>query len=48
MNLHQEQHYTVPKLAKLWGFSDDTIRELVRNEPGVLTISRPETRTKRA
>lgn len=46
--LHQEQHYTVPKLAKLWDLSDDTIRELVRNESGVLVISRPETRSKRA
>ncbi len=48
MVLHKEQHFSVPELAKLWGFSDDTIRDLVREESGVLAVSRPETRNKRA
>jgi len=37
----------VPVLAKLWGFSDDFIRELFRNEPGVLKAVRPEKMHKR-
>lgn len=42
-----ERHYTVGELAKLWQFSDDTIRALFRHEPGVLKLDRPETRKKR-
>ncbi len=45
--LHDEQHYTVPQLAKRWGLSDDTIRGLFENEVGVLKIARPERMNKR-
>lgn len=31
-----EQHYSVTKLSKLWGFSDETIRRWFKDEPGVL------------
>jgi len=30
--------YTVSQLAEEWGFSTDKIRELFRNEPGVLKL----------
>ena len=30
--------YTVAQLAAEWGFSSDKIRELFRNEPGVLKL----------
>lgn len=42
-----EKHYSVPELAKLWGFAPDTVRPLFINRPGVLKIARPETRRKR-
>jgi hypothetical protein len=48
MGVHNEQHFSVPELAKLWGFSDDVIRELFRNEIGVLKIVRPEKMHKRS
>ena len=35
------------QLARLWGPSDDFIRELFRNEPGVLKIVRPAGARKR-
>jgi hypothetical protein len=48
MGVHKEQHFSVPELAKLWRFSDDFIRELFRNEIGVLKIVRPEKMHKRS
>ena len=36
-----EMHFQIPHIAKLWGFSEDAVRELFRNEPGVLCIVRP-------
>ena len=33
-----EGDYTVSQLAEEWGFSSDKIRELFRNEPGVLKL----------
>jgi hypothetical protein len=33
-----QDDYTVAQLAKEWGFSTDKIRELFRNEPGVLKL----------
>jgi transcriptional regulator GlxA family with amidase domain len=42
-----ERHYTVSELAKLWLFSENTIRRLFSQEPGVIKISRQRTRVKR-
>jgi len=42
-----ETHYTPKQLAKLWGVSDDMVRDLFRYEVDVLRIDRPETRHKR-
>ena len=33
-----QDDYTVAQLAAEWGFSTDKIRELFRNEPGVLKL----------
>jgi hypothetical protein len=41
-NVHGGKHYKVPELAKLWGFSDDFVRDLFQDEPGVLKIARRE------
>jgi transcriptional regulator GlxA family with amidase domain len=35
-----ERHYEVSELAALWNLSEDTIRRLFRNEPGVLVLGR--------
>lgn len=42
-----EKHYNVQQVAKMWGYSEDTIRRLFRDEKGVLKIGSPETRFKR-
>jgi hypothetical protein len=42
-----ETHYTINQIAELWGLDPDTVRPLFRNRPGVLKITRPETRRKR-
>jgi hypothetical protein len=31
-----ERHYTVAQVAELWGLSETKVRELFRDEPGVL------------
>jgi transcriptional regulator GlxA family with amidase domain len=42
-----ERHFSVKTVAKLWGYSEETIRRLFREEKGVLKIGSPETRYKR-
>jgi hypothetical protein len=45
-----EKHYTPAELAKAWGLSAETIRQIFRMEPGVLRIgnaSNKETRGSR-
>jgi hypothetical protein len=37
-SLTEEKHYTPKELAALWGFSPATIRNLIRDEPGVLRL----------
>ena len=43
-----ERHYAPSELAKLWGVSVQTIREIFKHEEGVLKIGRSGTRTRRA
>lgn len=43
-----EKHYTIPELSELWNLNPATIRDLFRDTPGVLRISRPARRNKRA
>ena len=33
-----ERHYSVSEIAALWAVSDDTVRRIFDNEPGVLTL----------
>ena len=42
-----EQHYTIGKLSKMWGFSAHTIRAWFEDEPGCLMIHHPEKMHKR-
>jgi hypothetical protein len=42
-----EKHYSVAEISARWRYSEDTIRRLFRDEPGVLKVGSPETRYKR-
>jgi MarR-like DNA-binding transcriptional regulator SgrR of sgrS sRNA len=42
-----EKHYSVLELAELWNLSENTIRRIFENEPGVLKWGSKEGRFKR-
>jgi hypothetical protein len=42
-----DQHFTPQQLADAWGVSTETIRQIFRDEQGVLKIGKPGTRVKR-
>jgi transcriptional regulator GlxA family with amidase domain len=42
-----EKHYSVAEIAELWAVSDDTVRRLFEEEPGVLTFGVEESARKR-
>jgi hypothetical protein len=42
-----DQHFTPQQLADAWGVSTETIRQIFREEEGVLKIGKPGTRVKR-
>lgn len=42
-----EPHFTVREIAEMWHVSDDTVRKVFRDEPGVLAIGSEESRFKR-
>jgi hypothetical protein len=46
--LMNEPHYTPTELAEMWGVSVQTIREIFKEEEGVLKIGRDGTRLRRA
>ncbi len=46
-SLSDEQHYSPVQLAERWALSPDSIRELFKDEVGVIMIVRPETMRKR-
>jgi hypothetical protein len=33
-----ERHYSLAKVAEQWGVSEDTVRRMFENEPGVLVL----------
>jgi hypothetical protein len=33
-----QKHYTIPELAKIWGFAPATVRHWFENEPGVIRV----------
>lgn len=43
-----EKHYTVQEVAEFWGLDEKTVRRLLRDQPGVLAITAPPSRTKRS
>ena len=44
----EDKHYSPAELAKWWGVSAQTIREIFRHERGVLKIGSNGTKTRRA
>ena len=42
-----EPHFKVAQIAKIWGFSRETIRRLFKDEPGVIRLGRSESRFRR-
>jgi hypothetical protein len=46
--LSSQRHYSVSELAKLWNLSENTIRRMFENEPGVLLWASQAKRFKRA
>ena len=47
-NLVAEKHYSPSELAELWGVSPQTIRDLFKDEDGVLKLGSDGTKTRRA
>ena len=33
-----EKHYRIAELAKIWGIGRETVRKIIRDEPGVIQI----------
>ena len=42
-----ERHFTISQVAELWGLSDNTVRRVFRDEPGVLRTQLPSLRTRK-
>ena len=41
-----ERHYNITEIAGAWNFSPDLVRNIFRDEPGILTVEHPATRRK--
>ncbi len=39
-----ERHYSVAEVAELWNLSEDKVRRLFQNEPGVLVLGNAQPR----
>ena len=46
-SVHIERHYAVTEIAEMWNLSPDKVREIFKNEPGVLVIGEQSPRHKR-
>ena len=47
-SLIKEKHWNVVEVAEQWGISTDLVRDIFKDEDGVLIFERPGTRTKRS
>jgi len=43
-----EQHFSIKEIAEIWGLCENSVRDLFKDEPGVIRIQRPKSRYKRA
>ena len=39
IKFHEERHFSVREIADMWSLSEDKVRDLFENEPGVVVIS---------
>jgi hypothetical protein len=46
--LVKDNHWSVAQVAEQWGISTDLVRDIFKDEDGVLIVERPGTRTKRS
>ena len=46
-SIFTERHYTVAEVAASWNLSEDAVRKIFQNEPGVLIIGDQGSRHKR-
>jgi len=46
LEIAKEHQFAASELGELWGLSEDTIRELFEDEPGVLVMGWEDSRTK--
>lgn len=47
ISAHTERHYAVTEIAEMWNLSADKVRELFKNESGVLVLGERSPRHKR-
>lgn len=47
-SLVKDKHWSVVEVAEQWGISTDLVRDIFKDEDGVLIVERPGTRTKRS
>jgi hypothetical protein len=43
-----EPHFSIKEIAKIWGLCENSVRDLFKDEPGVIRIQRPKSRFKRS
>jgi hypothetical protein len=43
-----EPHFSIKEIAEIWGLCENSVRDLFKDEPGVVRIQRPRSRFKRA
>lgn len=43
-----ERHFSIKEIAEIWGLCENSVRDIFKNEPGVVRIHRPPSRYKRA
>jgi hypothetical protein len=48
VSLALEPHYSIQQVAEMWGLSEDAVRDIFRDGPGVFRVERPKGRYKRA
>ena len=47
-SLVKDKHWSAAEVAEQWGISTDLVRDIFKDEDGVLIVERPGTRTKRS
>jgi hypothetical protein len=43
-----ERHFSIKEIAEIWGLCENSVRDIFKDEPGVVRIQRPKSRYKRS